>query len=67
MFTNVFNSYLSPFGYILIMQIQVFLVYDICSSLDAIVHGTSIGLFKLSTVLRLKWSSLIKIRHGVKF
>jgi hypothetical protein len=66
-FTNFFNSYLSPFGYILIMQIHTFLVYDICSGLDTIMHDTSVGLFKLSMVLRLKWSSLIKIRHGVKF
>jgi hypothetical protein len=28
-----------------IMQIHAFVVYDICSGLDTIVHGTSIGLF----------------------
>ena len=51
-----------------IIQIHASLVYVICSKFGCI-HmgpcGTSIGPFKLSMVLRLKWPPLIKIRHGV--
>jgi hypothetical protein len=47
------------------MQIHAFLVYDLCSDLDAIIWYIHRPL-KLNMVLRLKWSSLIKIRHGVK-
>ena len=49
----------------MILLIHASLTYDICSSLDELVNSTSIGLFKLSMVLRLKWPTLIKIRHGV--
>jgi hypothetical protein len=47
----------------MILLIHTSLAYDICSGLDELVNGTSIGLFKLSMVLRLKRPSLIKFRH----
>jgi len=53
MFTNLFNSHLSPFGYILIMQVHAFLVYDLCSGLDIIIWYIHRP-FKLSMMLRLK-------------
>ena len=49
----------------MILLIHTSLAYDICSGLDELVNSTSTGPFKLSMVLRLKWPTLIKIRHGV--
>ena len=49
----------------MILFIHTSLAYDICSDLDELVNNTSIDLFKLSMVLRLK-IPLIKFRHGVK-
>ena len=49
----------------MILLIHTSLAYDICSDLDELVNNTSIDLFKLSMVLRLK-IPLIKFRHGVK-
>ena len=50
----------------MILLIHTSLAYGICSGLDGLINGTSIGLFKLSMVLRLKRPSLIKFRHGVE-
>ena len=64
MFTNtVTHVYLQEN---LILLIHTSLSYGICTGLDGLVNGTSIGLFQLSMVLRLKRPSLIKFRHGVE-
>ena len=49
----------------MILLIHTSLAYDICSGFDVHINNTSIGLFKLSMVLRLKRPSLIKFRHGI--
>ena len=58
MFTNSFTHFCLHM--MLFMLVHAFLVYVVCSSLGVFYIGTSIGLFELSMVLRLKWPSLIK-------